>query len=314
MPEAGDGILITGASGFIGRVVSDAVKATFPACPVTSLGGPSHARGGIDLTLAEEVRAVIKNVRPRVVIHLAAQASVNHANNAAADAWRANVLGSLNLGEALAEMVPNALLIHAGSAEVYGDSFASGEVLDEAAPLRPNNPYARTKVAAEMALTDTLAAEGRLVLLRLFNHTGPGQDERFVAPSFAAQIARIEASGAPGITQVGDLSAERDFGDVTDAAEAFVSVMKAADALPRISTFNVCSGTSRPIRSILDSLVSQSTQPIDVQIDPTRLRGASIPRAAGSHAALSAATGWKPVANFQDTMHALLAYWRLQVV
>lgn len=311
MSSAREGIVVTGATGFLGRYVLRALGEAFPSLPILALGGPgSQTATAVDLNNVESILAALERFRFDTVIHLAAQSSVAGAINAPESVWRSNVIGTINLATAIGQRNPATLVIHAGSAESYGDSFLAGLPLDERAPLRPTNAYARSKVAAEMALTDLLLPASRLVLLRLFNHTGPGQDERFVAPSFAAQIARIERRGAPGVLHVGDLSAQRDFGDVEDAAAAIVSLIRAADDLDRVSAFNVCSGVTRPIQQVVDCLCGMASQKIELQVDPARLRAGSIARAAGSYNALEKATGWTPKASFEATMARLLDYWR----
>ena len=305
------GVVVTGASGFIGRHVMAAIKTTWPDRPILALGGPdSRTMTPIDLTVPDQLRAALDGFAFDTVVHLAAQSSVTDAAASPGDVWRSNVVGTINLAEAVNALSPGAQVIHAGSAEAYGESFLSGQPLDEDAPLRPANAYARTKVAAELALIDILAPTASVVLLRLFNHTGPGQDERFVAPSFAAQIARIEATGLAGAIRVGDLTARRDFGNVADAAAAFVAVMNAAPRLERVSRFNVCSGVTRPVSDVLDVLLALSNHPIAVETDPARMRPSSIGMAAGSNAALTAATGWAPRVSFDQTMTELMTYWR----
>lgn len=311
MSSAGKGIVVTGGTGFLGRYVVNALNDAFPTRPVLALGGPgSQTASAVDLASVDSIRTVLEGFSFDAVIHLAAQSSVAGASNAPEAVWRSNVVGTINLAAVVAEQNPAALVLHAGSAESYGDSFLTGFPLDEKVPLRPTNAYARSKVAAEMALTDLLPPTSRLVLLRLFNHTGPGQDERFVAPSFAAQIARIERGGAPGVLRVGDLSAQRDFGDVDDAAAAIVSLVRVAEGLDRVSTFNICSGVTRPVQEVVDCLRGMARQTIELQVDPARMRAGSIARAAGSYAALEKATGWAPAAKFEETMAKLLEYWR----
>lgn len=307
------GIVITGATGFLGRYVVEAFRRDRPETPLLALGGPSDVGHALDLGDAGSVCAALTGFDFDVVVHLAAQSSVAQSTAAPAAAWRANVLGTLNLAEAVYALSPHATLIHAGTAEAYGTSFLSGRPLDEEAPLRPTNAYARGKVAAEMALQDSRPADGRLILLRLFNHTGPGQDERFVAPSFAAQIARAEREQDPQPIRVGNLSARRDFGDVEDAVRAIVRLVDARDSLPAVSTFNVCSGVSRPVSDVLDALLALARKPIPVEIDGDRLRPSDIAVAAGSYSALETAVGWKPAGEFEGLMAKLLDYWRMKV-
>lgn len=311
------GLLITGAGGFIGRKLIDALARSGAGLSVAGLvrsvdeaerlGVPVHA---LDLGDAGAVQAAIAEIQPVVVAHLAAQSSVHQAASAPFEVWRSNVDATVNLARALSEHAPEAHLFFASTAECYGATFASGETLTEDAPLAPMNTYARSKVAAEYALRD-LRAGGRVTTLRMFNQIGPGQDERFVSSSFAAQIARIELGVQPPTMMVGDLSAERDFCDVDDMVRALVMLIEGRDALERSSTFNICSGRTRAIREVLDILVGLSTTGIEVAVDPARLRPISIARAAGSHEALTRAIGWRPEISLEHTLERLLTHWRL---
>ncbi|HWU84252.1 MAG TPA: GDP-mannose 4,6-dehydratase, partial [Rhodocyclaceae bacterium] len=251
----------------------------------------------------------IAEVRPAIVAHLAARSSVYEAASAPFEVWRSNVDATINLAKALSEHAPEAHLFFASSAECYGATFASGATLAEDAPLAPMNTYARSKTAAEYALRD-LHVGGRLTTLRMFNQIGPGQDERFVSSSFAAQIARIELGLQSPTMMVGDLSAERDFCDVDDMIRALMMLIERRDTLDRCSTFNICSGRARAIQEILDILVGLSTVGVEVVVESARLRPASIARAAGSHEALTRAVGWRPEIPLEHTLERLLGHWR----
>lgn len=305
------GIVVTGASGFIGGYLLPQLRAAYPGRVIIPLGGPSSITfRGVDLTDRASIAGALAGVEFDTVIHLAAQSSVAGALNAPDSVWQANALGTMTLAAVVCTLAPSALVIHAGSAECYGESFLSGEPLDETACLKPANAYARSKVAAEMALTDILPSTAKVVLMRLFNHTGPGQDERFVVPSFAAQVARAERDKGSGTIEVGDLSAERDFGHVADAAAAIVSVLSVAPKLSRVSTFNVCTEVARPVEDVLNVLLGAACGPLTVKVAPLRMRPSAIAVAAGSSAALRAATGWAPQHSFEETVLEVLSYWR----
>jgi GDP-4-dehydro-6-deoxy-D-mannose reductase len=313
-------ILLTGASGFIGKALTPALLAAYPEAEIlgtrgsdTEMAEPSIRSVKLDLTVEEQVRQVVSDFKPTVVIHLAAKSSVQGAFGSPSAVWQTNVVGVLHLVDALRDVAPEALLVFASSGEVYGRSFMSGQPLDEQAPLQPENPYARSKAAAEMALCDLWGDTGRLVILRMFNHLGPGQDERFAAASFAAQVARAEQGKGPRTISVGDLSAERDFGDVRDLVRAYLGVLDNADGFGQRTVFNVCSGVSRPVQTIADRLVELSEAEISFIVDPARVRPQSVPRAAGSHAALTEATGWRPETRFEDTIGEILDDWRRKV-
>jgi GDP-4-dehydro-6-deoxy-D-mannose reductase len=159
-------------------------------------------------------------------------------------------------------------------------------------------------------LADVLARDCRLIIARPFNHTGPGQDKRFALPAFAAQIAAIEEGRQEPRVEVGNLSVERDFLDVRDVTEAYMLLVAAAAKLPSRSVFNIASGTSRSLSSLLDHLRQRSRRGFDVIVDPSRLRPADVPRAAGDASRLRELTGWRPRRPIEETLLSLLDYWR----
>lgn len=299
----------------MGPLLGQAILKAFPDVQLIAVGGGRPAA----LPGAENTRSLIDtdaeaerlaDYAPDIVLHLGGLTSVAAAGVDAPQIMTANLGGAVRLAQALRRRQGRTAFLLASSGEVYGDSFVSGEV-NEASPLQPKNSYARSKAASEYALTDMLGDRGPVVILRLFNHTGPGQDERFVIPSFAAQIARIERGTKAGPLRVGNLSAERDFLHVDDVIAAYMKVIAAMAGMPAgAQTFNVCSSASLPIQSLLDGLVGMASAPISVEIDPARLRPSEIPVAAASGARFRAAFGWRPAYSMQDTLRDVLDFWR----
>ena len=166
--------------------------------------------------------------------------------------------------------------------------------------LAPSSPYGRSKAAAEIACArDDLD----IAIVRPFPHTGPGQSETFAIPSFAGQIARIEAGAAPPSIQVGNLAARRDYSDVRCVVDAYARLLDQRGG-PRV--FNVASGTAHSMRSVLDRLLALATREIAVETDPSRLRPSDIPLLVGSPRRLAEATGWKPTRSLDETLRDVL--------
>jgi GDP-4-dehydro-6-deoxy-D-mannose reductase len=293
-------ILITGATGFVGPYVQAACAREFP--------GAEIIKGSADITDRAAVRAMIGTAGPDVVIHLAGIASVPAARSDPDRAYAVNLGGTLNLAAALLEHRPDALFVHAGSSECYGDSFRAGVPLDERAALAPLNTYAASKAAADLAL-GALAAESGLQLVRFrsFNHTGPGQSGAFVIPAFAAQIAKIRAGAQEPVLNVGNLAAERDFLDVRDVAAAFARAIVRREGLEAGAVFNLASGTPRRIGDILDMLIATSGIRIEVRTDPALMRPVDIPRTAGDASKAQRLLGWAPTIPFETTLRDVLA-------
>lgn len=275
-----------------------------------SIAGSKATLSPLD-SISEAERLV--QFRPDIVVHLAALSSVAAADVDGPAIMGFNLGGTMRLARALRGTSQKPAFIFASSGEVYGKSFIDG-VVDEDTPLRPGNAYSRSKVAAEFALTDLLGDCGPVILLRLFNHTGPGQDERFVVPSFAAQIARIETGQQTGTLRVGNVAAERDFLDVADVVDAYIAVIRAVGSMPvGASAFNVCSSHAVSIRSLLDGLISMSRTPIQVGADPSRMRASDIPKAVASGERFRKQFGWAPRRSIEKTLASVLEYWRGRV-
>jgi GDP-4-dehydro-6-deoxy-D-mannose reductase len=311
-------ILMTGASGFVGRLLAPALRATYPAAAFAAMVlRPSDTCPGwttfcVDLTDADAVNEAVRSWRPSLVIHLAAQSSVGEAKGLAESTWRINGIGAFNLASAIGRTVPDATVFNVSTGEVYGASFLNGPA-SEATPLAPRNPYARSKAAAETIFEDVLPPESHLVTVRPLNHTGAGQDERFVLPSFAAQIARIEAGLVPPKLYVGNLSVERDFLDVRDVIDAYLLILAGAETLPRRAVLNVASGQPRRIGELLDVMVAAGTRRFELEIDLARVRPADIPRAVGDATALRRHFGWIPKRSVDELVMGLLTYWRARI-
>lgn len=316
-------ILLTGGAGFVGAHVAKALAAAYPDArrvmllrPGESGAHPAFAPTTADLLDEAAIDRLVADLAPDLVLHLAGQASIGQAAQAAEQTWRVNFHGSFGLGAAIARRAPEAVVLFSSTAAAYGASFREG-ALTEDAPLRPMDVYSRSKAAAESALGDVLGPVARLVIARPVNHSGPGQRSRnFVLASFAAQIAAIEAGRtAPRLT-VGDLSKARDFLDVRDVVDAYMRLVDAAPALPeRVSVFNIGSGEARSIASLLDALKVLARAPFTVAVDPALLRPSAtdIASVALDSAKLRATTGWRPLYTIEDMLRALLDEWRAEI-
>jgi len=304
-------ILVTGANGFVAGHLLPLLHARFPDAEVLEMGG----RGThIDLADAPSVAAYIAATAPDACIHLAAITAVPAANADPDAAWRVNLLGTLALARALRKARPDAVLLFASSAEIYGRSFAAGVPLDEAGLPAPMNTYAATKAAADLALGAMAATGLRVVRMRPFNHTGPGQSPSFVVPAFARQVARIAAGLQEPRMQVGALDPLRDFLDVRDVCAAYVAALARADDLTPGAIFNIASGTPRRIGDILSDLLHLAGVAAEVSTGTTLLRRAEIPTASGNAAAAREALGWVPAIPWEQTLADVLADWRERVM
>jgi GDP-4-dehydro-6-deoxy-D-mannose reductase len=298
MPER---ILLTGARGFVGRHLVPALQEAFSAAEIHD----TH----FDVTDPAAVQNAVGRASPDACIHLAGVTTVAAAKADTEQAWRVNVLGTLNLARAILATAPECRFLFASSSEVYGASFKCGRKLDEAALLAPMNSYAATKAAADLAV-GAMAYEGlRVVRLRLFNHTGPGQSKAFVVPAFARQIARIEAGLQQPPLRVGSLDTARDFLDVRDVCAAYIACLR-QDGLQPGSILNIGSGIARRIGDILRDLLRLAGLEIRVVVDTARLRDSQIASASGDAGPARDLVGWTPAIPWEQTLADVLADWR----
>ncbi|HVR46381.1 MAG TPA: GDP-mannose 4,6-dehydratase [Candidatus Binatia bacterium] len=275
--------LVTGARGFVGRYLLVALRDS----------GAEALDCTADVNDSAALRAALETSRPTVVFHLAAQTFVPEALRAPLETYETNAMGTARLAAAVrgysGEMPPR--IVFASSAEVYGARDAGEYPLVETLDLRPVNPYGASKAAAEAILLGEASSLGLdVVITRAFNHIGPGQDERFVVASFAAQLARI-AAGSPPQLLVGNLEAARDFLDVRDVVQAYIALAREGESG---QIYNVCSGRAVTIRDVLRELIAIARVPVEVREDPERNRSADMPLSVGNPAKLRARTGWGP--------------------
>jgi len=317
----GDGrrVLITGATGFVGRYLArelavdtsaEIFGTSFPDVP------PPAERNTLflDLRDAAAVRDVVRRARPDWVFHLAAVSQVRTSWEKREETFATNVMGTLHLFEAARQEVPRARVLFISSSDVYGIVTEADKVLTEDDPVRAVNPYACSKAAGELLARFYADVEGLdIVLARPFPHTGPGQGPDFVCSDWARQLIRIERGEAQPAIRVGNLDVCRDFVDVRDVVRAYVLLLEKGR---RGEVYNICRGTAVPLREILESLIAEvglrPRVPVAVDVDPAKLRKADQPLLRGSAAKLRAETGWTPRVDFRQTLHDLVAYWRAQ--
>ncbi|MCL4424155.1 MAG: GDP-mannose 4,6-dehydratase [Firmicutes bacterium] len=339
-------VLVTGASGFVGRYLIPSLLAAghevwgthsngltkrsgssgegdFSWSLIQSQSSNELSRGHEDLGTASPQRGtwssiqmdirdqaaverVVREVQPEAVIHLAAISSVQRSWQEPGSVLETNIIGSLNLFSAFAKLNPGGILLSIGSSEEYGPPRSLPITEDH--PTKPVNPYGISKLAQGHLAMQFYRQYGlNAIHLRPFNHIGPGQALGFVASDFAFQIARIEAGLAPAEIVVGNLGAERDFLDVRDVVSAYLLALSRAEP-GRV--YNLASGRSYQIRQVLDILLALARRPIRVSVDPARLRPVEVPTLVGDASSFRQATGWEPRHTLEGSLRDILNYWR----
>jgi GDP-4-dehydro-6-deoxy-D-mannose reductase len=300
--------LITGATGFAGGHLLERLTASGGEVhALAHIGGqPSRPRPGVhwsavDLLDRSAICGVLERARPSVIYHCAGLADVTDAAKSPARALRINALGTHRLLEACRETGLPCRIVVTGSALIYAPR---GDAISEDDRIAPANPYGVSKLAQEL----TAVASGLPVIVaRPFNHAGPRQSPAYVSSAFAQQLARIEAGRAEPVLRVGNLESQRDITDVRDTVRAYQALAEQGTPL---RPYNVCSGRAYRMRELLDMLVSMARVRVDVEVDPARLRPSDNPIVLGSHARLTADTGWRPEISIEQTLADLLDYWR----
>ena len=304
-------ILITGAAGFAGSHVvealggsEDVVGWTHHAPPPQEIARLARWQR-VDLLNPSEVREAIARLKPSAVIHCAGAPNVAHSWRDTVTPLSANVLATHHLFDALSRTGTACRVVVTGSGTVYAASTAA---LTEESPIAPSNPYAVSKLVQEQLAFRAAREDGiDVIVTRSFNHTGPRQSAAFAAPNMARQIALIEAGRAEPVIRTGNLEAQRDITDVRDMARAYIALLRRGVSS---TLYNVSSGTTRVMRSVLDALVARARVQVRVETDPALMRPSDTPIVLGDPTRLREATGWRPEVSFDQTLDDLLTYWR----
>jgi len=288
--------LVTGAGGFVGpHLVRHLDEQQDEIVALDLSNGP-------DLIDGEGWTTALGGYRPDVVYHLAGWSDVGGSWRQPARTFTINAQGTLNVLEASVRAGVHRVVL-VSSADVYGLVSPSDLPITESHPAQPRSPYGVSKQAAEALGLQYHRGRGlEVVIVRPFNHIGPGQGPNFAAPAFAAQIAEAELAGGGSIRH-GDLSPKRDMTDVNDVVRAYR--LLAHKGSPG-EIYNVCSGQAVSMQELLDAMIAQAKVPISTSIDPDRLRPVELPVLCGSYAKLTDATGWHPERELSQTVSEVL--------
>ncbi|WP_064745890.1 GDP-mannose 4,6-dehydratase [Lysobacter antibioticus] len=293
-------LLVTGATGFVGEHVRLACVAGgafsgWEFCP---------APKGWNILEAERVKALVSEVRPDGVLHLAAQSFVPRSFEAPRETLEVNLMGTLNLLQALSATGFKGRMIYVSSGDVYGRVADESLPVDESTPVAPRSPYAVSKVAAEHLCLQWQRSEGlEAMIARPFNHVGPGQDARFVLPALARQVAEIESGRKSPVIDAGDIYATRDFTDVRDVVAAYAAMLASGVAG---QTYLIASGRERRVRDLLDAMCDLAGVSPQIRQDPDKLRPAEQRRMVADAGLLRRDTGWMPRIALENTLLDIL--------
>ncbi len=303
-------VLLTGAAGFAGgHLVPHLTRSGYEVACTDLEPGRMPDCVPCDITDGSAVDEMLEDIRPDAVVNLAAVSFVQDADSFPQLALKVNLKGARNLIETKLKHAPDATFLAISSAAVYGTVAPEEQPIRETVPPAPANVYASTKAALETLCTE-YTGKLRIILLRPFNHIGPGQAPSFVAGSFARQIATIEAGKAMPVLRVGNLDTRRDFTDVRDVAEAYRLALERCEP---DTPYNICSGRYCTIRHLLDTLLSMSHADISIETDDSKLRADETSMLQGCPEKFVKATGWKRSFHLVQSLSDVLDYWRAQI-
>lgn len=291
--------LITGANGFVGRHLSE-----YLASAGDEVEGFDHER---DVTDEASVLEILRRTKPDAVYHLAALTSVGTSWSQEIEFTRVNVVGTRNVLECVRTVVPDAVVIVVSSANVYGVVGPEDLPIVETFRVAPSDPYATSKVGAELVALDDVRDHGsRVVIARPFNHIGPGQSNAFVVPAIVNRLLEcVESNGNEII--VGDLSVRRDFCDVRDVVRAYRLL---AERGVSGDIYNIASGLDVSLHDIANELASEIAPHVRLVQDKELLRPAEIQVLCGSYEKLRAQTGWEPLIPLGVSLRDVIADMR----
>lgn len=298
-------VLIFGIGGFVGRYLSEEFKKNGYEVAGSDVRRTDSIPEYVSFTAADlldgdAVKALVADVSPDMIINLAAISSVGLSWKIPQTTVSVNVVGALNVLEAARALPEKPKVMFIGSSEEYQ---AADSPMDEKTPLDANNPYGISKVTQERFARLYRSQYGmKVYCVRPFNHTGVGQRDSFVLPSFCKQAAEISKSGAPGVIHVGNLAAKRDFSDVRDIVRAYRMIIESDES---DTIYNVGSGQAYGLDELLNYIVSLSPQKIDVQVDPERVRPIDTPLICCDHSLITERLGWKPKYTIFDTLKSM---------
>jgi len=296
-------ILVTGSSGFAGRWLLREIDATGH----TGIATPPSSR--LDITDTSAVAELVRDTRPDAIAHLAGMSFGPDARRAPDRAVRVNEGGTRAvLAAAAVASRPTPVLV-VSSAEVYGNPAPADLPLRESAPLVAEQPYGLSKLAQERVASEASAGGQPVVIVRPFNHAGPGQRPEFVIPAFARRILDARAKGARTIV-AGNVDVRRDFTDVRDVVRAYRLIL---EALPQwapattVRIFNIASGRAVAIREIAEAFAARAGFEVRLDIDPDLVRDSDPPEIRGDASSIAAELGWRPTIPFNVTLDDVFA-------
>lgn len=308
-------VLITGVNGFVGDHLTQELLTSGEDVCGTDLSEKNKSGRivvyPVDLLDQPSVKELIEKVRPDRIYHLAGQSNVGFSWKNPLLTYQVNMMGTLNLLESIRIVRPETRTLIIGSSDQYGIVHPEMCPIPETMELNPKSPYAQSKKIQEELCRFYFGTYNlNVVMVRAFNHIGPGQNPGFVIPDFASKIARVELGLQKEIT-VGNLEAYRDFSDVRDIVHGYRLLMQTGKTG---EIYNIGSGRAYKISDVLDILLSYAKKTIRVVKDPNLMRPSDAPLIYGDCSKIKRDTGYKPMYHIEETLKEVLDDWRNRLI
>jgi GDP-4-dehydro-6-deoxy-D-mannose reductase len=312
-------VLITGATGFVGGYLAEALLArgqveVFGVARHSNWPAEwQHLSGKVrlqacDLAVEGAIERVLQEVQPEHIYHLAGYAHVGRSFHEPRAAWEGNLTGTLRLYEGVVRWGGRPRILFVGSGLIYGDPEVPDQPLDERGPLRPASPYAASKAAADLASYQHWRALGMdIVRVRPFNHIGPRQSPQYAVASFAQQIAAIAEGRRAARMETGDLGSRRDLTDVRDMVGAYILLVERGRAG---EVYNAGSGEAHTMEAVLSRLRALAEVPIEIRQQVVERRATDTASLCADARKLRREVGWSPRFSLDQTLKDTLEYWR----
>ena len=300
--------LIIGAAGFVGEYLINELLSFNDEVYATKLANENIKASSnvkiydLDILNENNIKEVLEEIKPDCIYHLAAQSSVALSWKKPKLTAEINIIGSINLLEAVRMYLPNTKVLLVGSSEEYGKIDYSKRV-DENIKSNPQNIYAITKMTVEqIGKIYANAYNLNIYMTRAFNHIGPNQSRQFVVADFCNQVVDIEKGIQEPVIRVGNLKSKRDFTDVRDIVKAYRIIMEKGQ---NGEVYNVGSGNSMSIEEILNMILNNSKKEIKVEIDSARFRPIDVEKIEADITKINS-LGWNRTYKLEDTIKDIL--------
>jgi GDP-4-dehydro-6-deoxy-D-mannose reductase len=308
--------LIIGAAGFVGRylineLVNNGYEVTATKLPNETLYSENCEIADLDILVENNISVILEKSQPDIIFHLAALSSVALSWKKPALTLDINIKGALNLLEAVKNLNYKARVLLIGSGEEYGKVSEAENPINESNKVCPVNIYAASKACQAMiGKIYTDAYNMNVIMVRAFNHIGPGQSPDFVVSDFCKQVAEIEKGIVKPVIYVGNLDAKRDFTDVRDVVRAYRLLSVNGE---RGEIYNIGSGKAIEVKKILELIVNHSNAAIKIELDQSKYRPVDVPVIEADIKKITACTGWKPEIDLNVTIFDTLRFWRNKI-